>query len=94
MLTTFYFVKNDHRWVTFIFLKTIHACSKAFDVVITRSLSYLSVAAICGHQVSACDFGDAWPILREVIFVRVILQFAWVATRICVNFHEIPNFEL
>ena len=24
MLTTFYFVKNDHRWVTFICLRTIH----------------------------------------------------------------------
>ena len=23
MLTTFYLAKNDHRWVTFIFLKTI-----------------------------------------------------------------------
>ena len=24
MLTTFYLVKNDHRWVTYISLKTIH----------------------------------------------------------------------
>ena len=39
-LTTFYLTKNDHRWVTFISLKTIHL-GRGDIVVLPRSWSGL-----------------------------------------------------
>ena len=31
-LTTFYFAKNDHRWVTFIPLKTINGATSILNI--------------------------------------------------------------